>query len=127
MRERGPDDIAGQVFHSLFFSWDGFGGRRRPENRNVSRISTFLKRRYRQSDQSLKQKVIYAIHSIPLGKTSLTVSEVGFGGIPIIWLDEGTAVTVLRRAYESGITLYDTANIYVDSEKKIGRALGEGA
>ena len=62
---------------------------------------------------------------IPLGKTGLTVSEVGFGGIPIIRLDEDTAVTVLRRAYESGITLYDTANAYRDSEKKIGRALGD--
>jgi hypothetical protein len=47
---------------------------------------------------------------IPLGKTDLTVSEVGFGGIPIIHLDEDSAVTVLRRAYESGITLYDTAD-----------------
>jgi uncharacterized protein len=60
---------------------------------------------------------------IPFGKTGLTVSEVGFGGIPIIRLDEDTAVTVVRRAYESGITLYDTANAYRDSEKKIGRAL----
>ena len=62
---------------------------------------------------------------VPLGKTDLTVSEVGFGGIPIIRLDEETAVAVLRRAYDSGITLYDTANAYRDSEKKIGRALGD--
>jgi predicted aldo/keto reductase-like oxidoreductase len=62
---------------------------------------------------------------IPFGTTGLTVSEVGFGGIPIIRLDEDTAVTVLRRAYDSGITLYDTANAYRDSEKKIGRALGD--
>lgn len=62
---------------------------------------------------------------VPLGKTGLTVSEVGFGGIPIIRLDEGSAVAVLRRAYECGITLYDTANAYRDSEKKIGRALGD--
>jgi uncharacterized protein len=62
---------------------------------------------------------------IPLGKTGLTVSEVGFGGIPIIRFDEVTAEAVLRRAYESGITLFDTANAYRDSEKKIGRALGD--
>jgi uncharacterized protein len=62
---------------------------------------------------------------IPLGKTGLTVSEVGFGGIPIIRLNEDTAVAVLRRAYDSGITFYDTANAYRDSEKKIGRALGD--
>jgi len=59
---------------------------------------------------------------VKLGKTGLKISEVGFGGIPIIRLDIDTAVTVLRRAYERGITFYDTANIYRDSEKKIGRA-----
>jgi uncharacterized protein len=62
---------------------------------------------------------------IPFGKTGLMVSELGFGGIPIIRLDEEAAVLVLRRAYESGITFYDTANAYRDSEKKIGRALGD--
>ena len=62
---------------------------------------------------------------IPLGKTGLMVSELGFGGIPIIRIDEEAAVLVLRRAYESGITFYDTANAYRDSEKKIGRALGD--
>jgi len=62
---------------------------------------------------------------IPLGKTGLTVSEVGFGGIPIIRLDEDTAVKALQRAYDSGITFYDTANAYKDSEKKIGRALAD--
>jgi predicted aldo/keto reductase-like oxidoreductase len=65
------------------------------------------------------------MHYIPLGTKDLMVSEVGFGGIPIIRLDEDTAVTVLRRAYDLGITLYDTANAYHDSEKKIGRALGD--
>ena len=59
---------------------------------------------------------------VKLGKTGLKISEVGFGGIPIIRLDIDTAVTVLRRAYERGITFYDTANLYRDSEEKIGRA-----
>lgn len=63
--------------------------------------------------------------NIPFGKTGLMVSELGFGGIPIIRLDEEAAVAVLRRAYESGITFYDTANAYHDSEKKIGHALGD--
>jgi uncharacterized protein len=57
-----------------------------------------------------------------LGKTGLEVSEVGFGGIPIIRLATEDAVRVLRRAYDRGITLYDTANMYLDSEEKIGRA-----
>ncbi len=59
---------------------------------------------------------------VKLGKTGLTVSEAGFGGIPIIRLDTATAVKVLRYAYEHGITFYDTANAYRDSEDKIGRA-----
>jgi hypothetical protein len=59
--------------------------------------------------------------NIPCGKTGVMVSELGFGGIPIIRLDEEAAV--VRRAYKSGITFYDTANAYRDSEKKIGQAL----
>lgn len=57
-----------------------------------------------------------------LGQTGLEVSKVGFGGIPIIRLSTAEAVTVLRRAYERGITLFDTANMYLDSEEKMGLA-----
>jgi hypothetical protein len=60
---------------------------------------------------------------LTLGKTGLEVSEVGFGGIPIIRLSLEKAVAVLRRALERGVTLYDTANLYMDSEEKIGRSL----
>lgn len=56
------------------------------------------------------------------GKTGLKVSELGFGGIPLIRLDREKAVEVLLRAYERGITFYDTANMYLDSEEKIGCA-----
>jgi hypothetical protein len=62
---------------------------------------------------------------LPLGRTGLIVSEVGFGGIPIIRLDPDAAVAVLRRAFDRGITLFDTANAYRDSEEKIGSALGK--
>jgi len=57
-----------------------------------------------------------------LGNTGLTVSEVGFGCIPIIRLGTNQAVKTLRHAYERGITFFDTANAYRDSEDKIGRA-----
>jgi uncharacterized protein len=60
---------------------------------------------------------------INLGKTDLKVSEVGFGCIPIIRLQPREAVKVLRHAYDKGITFYDTANMYRDSEAKIGQAL----
>ena len=58
-----------------------------------------------------------------LGKTGLKVSEVGFGGIPIIRLKTDEAIKILRHAFDKGITFYDTANMYRDSESKIGQAL----
>ena len=60
---------------------------------------------------------------VELGNTGLQVSEIGFGGIPIIRLQTDEAVNVLRHAYDKGITFYDTANMYRDSEAKIGHAL----
>jgi predicted aldo/keto reductase-like oxidoreductase len=59
----------------------------------------------------------------PLGKTGLQVSAVGFGAIPIIRLSFAEAEPVLRRALDRGITFFDTAHLYVDSEANIGRAL----
>jgi len=61
-------------------------------------------------------------HTI-FGKTGLKVSRTGFGCIPIqrIPYDESTAL--LRRAYNGGVTLYDTANGYTTSEDRIGTAL----
>lgn len=59
---------------------------------------------------------------VKLGTTDLTVSECGFGCIPIIRLANDEAVSVLRYACERGITYFDTANAYRDSEEKIGTA-----
>jgi len=59
---------------------------------------------------------------VKLGTTELTVSEFGFGCIPIIRLPKDDTVTVLRHAFERGITYFDTANAYRDSEEKIGMA-----
>lgn len=61
--------------------------------------------------------------SVQLGKSGLTVSAVGFGGIPIIPLQMETAVEIVRHCYERGITFFDTANMYGNSEKMIGTAL----
>jgi predicted aldo/keto reductase-like oxidoreductase len=59
---------------------------------------------------------------VKLGKTDLTVSEFGFGCIPIIRLAKDDSARVLRHAFERGITFFDTANAYRDSEEKIGAA-----
>lgn len=58
-----------------------------------------------------------------LGKTELMVSELGFGGIPIIPLSMEEGAAVVRHCYRRGITFFDTANAYSDSEKKVGLAL----
>jgi len=58
-----------------------------------------------------------------LGRTDLQVSRIGFGGIPIIALSKREAESVVTYAFEQGITYFDTARAYGDSEEKIGAAL----
>lgn len=58
-----------------------------------------------------------------LGKTGLMVSEMGFGGIPITRLAVDEASRLVKHGYEQGINFFDTANLYGDSEEKIGLAL----
>jgi aryl-alcohol dehydrogenase-like predicted oxidoreductase len=76
-----------------------------------------------------------------LGRSGIEVSEVGFGcwaiggpytdstsgGIPVGWgeVDEAESAAALRRAYEVGITFFDTADVYGGghSERVVGRAL----
>ena len=64
------------------------------------------------------------MEQIIFGKTGLKVGRTGFGCIPIqrISYDESTAL--LRRAYDNGVTVFDTANGYTTSEERIGIALG---
>ena len=58
-----------------------------------------------------------------LGRTGLQVSIVGFGGTWISELSTDSAVTVVKRAFDSGINYFDTAKLDGDSEEKIGLAL----
>lgn len=67
----------------------------------------------------------------PLGTTGLKVSEIGFGGFAIGGHDYGPtddsdSLAALERAWDLGITFYDTADMYGDgrSEELIGRTLG---
>lgn len=59
---------------------------------------------------------------IRLGKTDLTVSEIGFGCIPITRLKRDEAIYLIHYAMDNGITFFDTANGYFDSEEKMGHA-----
>lgn len=62
---------------------------------------------------------------VTLGKTGIVTPQNGFGALPIQRCDDETAIKILRRAYEGGITFFDTARAYTDSEKKIGMALSD--
>ena len=66
-----------------------------------------------------------------LGKTGRRVSAIGLGcmslGIGDIYTsgvhDEAAALAVINRALELGMTFLDTADIYGDSELKVGKAI----
>ena len=63
------------------------------------------------------------IKKIRLGKTGLLVTETAFGALPIQRISKADAVKLIRRAYDAGINYFDTANMYTDSEEKLGEAL----
>jgi len=60
---------------------------------------------------------------IKLGKTSIEVNQLGFGGIPIQRVDEAQAVETVAHAVEKGIDFIDTSRGYTTSETRIGKAL----
>ena len=60
-----------------------------------------------------------------LGKTELQITRTGFGALPIQRISFDDSAAILRRAYEAGITFFDTARAYTDSEEKIGYALAD--
>lgn len=61
--------------------------------------------------------------NVTLGRTHITVDKNGFGALPVQRVTKEEAAVILRRAYEGGITFFDTARAYSDSEEKIGLAL----
>lgn len=65
------------------------------------------------------------MRKIRLGKTELMVTKTAMGCLPVQRCDVETAVKILRAAYDGGITFFDTANKYSDSEMKIGLALSD--
>jgi D-threo-aldose 1-dehydrogenase len=66
---------------------------------------------------------------LPLGRTGLTVTRLGFGGASIGGLftavTDDDAVATVRRAWDLGIRVFDTAPLYGygDAERRIGDAL----
>lgn len=62
------------------------------------------------------------MQTVTLGKTGITTNKNGFGALPIQRISDEEAVSLLRRAYEGGVTFFDTARYYSDSEHKLGLA-----
>jgi predicted aldo/keto reductase-like oxidoreductase len=59
---------------------------------------------------------------VTLGKTGITVEKNSFGALPIQRISQEEAVKLLRKAYDKGVTFFDTARGYTDSEVKLGEA-----
>ena len=62
------------------------------------------------------------MRQLELGKTGIRTPQNAFGALPIQRVDMDTAVGLLRKAYDGGMTYFDTARSYTDSEEKMGRA-----
>lgn len=60
--------------------------------------------------------------TIVLGNTGIKTPQNAFGALPIQRISTYDAVKLLRRAYEGGMTFFDTARAYSDSEEKVGKA-----
>lgn len=60
--------------------------------------------------------------TVRLGKTEIVTNKNAFGALPIQRVSDDVAVGLLRKAYEGGMTFFDTARFYTDSEHKLGLA-----
>lgn len=58
-----------------------------------------------------------------LGRTGLSVNEIGFGGIPIQRVNQGTANELVAEAINQGVNFFDSARGYTNSEELMGNAL----
>ena len=63
------------------------------------------------------------MHYKTLGKTGLSVSALGFGGIPIQRIDAEGTKTLIHRLADCGVNYIDTARGYTVSEEYLGYAL----
>ena len=62
------------------------------------------------------------MRTIRLGRTNIEATAVSFGALPIQRVEMQEATRIFRRAYDAGVTFYDTARAYTDSEEKMGVA-----
>lgn len=60
--------------------------------------------------------------TVILGSTGIETPQNAFGALPVQRVSKEEAVKILQRAYEGGMTFFDTARAYSDSEEKVGEA-----
>ena len=72
-----------------------------------------------------KVKESEQMKNITLGSTGITTPQNAFGALPLQRDSMDVSVKILQKAYNGGITFYDTARAYSDSEEKIGAALSD--
>ena len=63
--------------------------------------------------------------TVTLGRTGIVSNKNAFGALPIQRVSPDYAGKLLRKAYDAGITFFDTARSYSDSEEKMGLALAD--
>ena len=62
------------------------------------------------------------MRTVTLGNTGIVTPQNAFGALPVQRVEKAAAVRLLRRAHEGGMTFFDTARAYSDSEEKLGAA-----
>lgn len=65
------------------------------------------------------------MRTITLGKTGITSPQNAFGALPIQRVTAEYAGMLLKKAYNAGVTFFDTARAYSNSEEKMGLALAD--
>lgn len=64
------------------------------------------------------------MNTVVLGRSGIASPQNAFGALPIQRCTEAEAVSLLERAFEGGMTFFDTARVYTTSEERVGKALG---
>lgn len=60
--------------------------------------------------------------TVTLGQTGIVTGKNAFGALPIQRISQEEAVRLVRKAFDGGMTFFDTARQYTDSEIKLGVA-----
>ena len=83
---------------------------------------SFAVRRRRERCMNRTEATV-PMNRVVLGSTGIVSPQDAFGALPIQRISFDEAERLLRRAVDGGMSFFDTARAYSDSEEKMGRAL----